>query len=404
MFKKLKIKFVLINMGLLTAVFIGIFGTIYLSTAYSIEKEMRMQLWSNIMVAPQQKPIPKNNRMDMTIKIDLDNTNEVVAVSSKLNTDDLDINDIVTKVINGSEDINTIKINGESFAYLKQDIGNGKRIVLMSKSFQQDMLWSLLRIFIGVGSLSLVVLFFISIYFTNKAINPLEETFKKQKQFIADASHELRTPLTIIKTNVSLLRENELETIQSQKKWINYIDSQASRMSKLINEMFSLANLDANRKKEERININLSKMLSDTLLVFEVVIFEKGLILEEDIVNDIFINGEKDQIKKLISILMDNAIKYTNDNGKILVSLKAERNKAKLIIKNTGEGIKKEHLEKIFERFYRVDDSRDRGTGGYGLGLSIAKAIVDDHKGKIHAESIINNETSFIVELPLIIG
>ena len=404
MFKKLKIKFVLINMGLLTAVFIGIFGTIYLSTAYIIEKEMRMQLRSNIMVAPQQKPIPKNNRMDMTIKIDLDNTNEVVAVSSKLNTDDLDINDIVTKVINGSEDINTIKINGESFAYLKQDIGNGKRIVLMSKSFQQDMLWSLLRIFIGVGSLSLVVLFFISIYFTNKAINPLEETFKKQKQFIADASHELRTPLTIIKTNVSLLRENELETIQSQKKWINYIDSQASRMSTLINEMLSLANLDANRKKEERININLSKMLSDTLLVFEVVIFEKGLILEEDIVNDIFINGEKDQIKKLISILMDNAIKYTNDNGKILVSLKAERNKAKLIIKNTGEGIKKEHLEKIFERFYRVDDSRDRGTGGYGLGLSIAKAIVDDHKGKIHAESIINNETSFIVELPLIIG
>ena len=404
MFKKLKIKFVLINMGLLTAVFIGIFGTIYLSTAYSMEKEMRMQLWSNIMVAPQQKPIPKNNRVDMTIKIDLDNTNEVVAVSSKLNTDDLDINDIVTKVINGSEDINTIKINGESFAYLKQDIGNGKRIVLMSKSFQQDMLWSLLRIFIGVGSLSLVVLFFISIYFTNKAINPLEETFKKQKQFIADASHELRTPLTIIKTNVSLLRENELETIQSQKKWINYIDSQASRMSTLINEMLSLANLDANRKKEDRININLSKMLSDTLLVFEVVIFEKGLILEEDIVNDIFINGEKDQIKKLISILMDNAIKYTNDNGKILVSLKAERNKAKLIIKNTGEGIKKEHLEKIFERFYRVDDSRDRGTGGYGLGLSIAKAIVDDHKGKIHAESIINNETSFIVELPLIIG
>lgn len=404
MFKKLKTKFVLINMGLLTAVFIGIFGTIYLSTAYSMEKDMRMQLWSNMMVAPQQKPIPKNDRMDMTIKIDLDNTNDVVAVSSKLNTDDLDINDIVTKVINGSKDIDTIKINGESFAYLKQDMGNGKRIVLMSKSFKQDMLWSLLKIFIGVGSLSLVVLFFISIYFTNKAINPLEETFKKQKQFIADASHELRTPLTIIKTNVSLLRENEMETIYSQRKWINYIDSQTSRMSTLINEMLSLANLDANRKKQERININLSKMLSETLLVFEVVIFEKGLILEEDIVDDIFINGEKDQIKKLISILMDNAIKYTNDNGKILVSLKSERNKAKLIIKNTGEGIKREHLEKIFERFYRVDDSRDRGTGGYGLGLSIAKAIVDDHKGKIHAESIINNETSFIVEFPLIIG
>ncbi|MDU4882637.1 cell wall metabolism sensor histidine kinase WalK [uncultured Clostridium sp.] len=404
MFKKLKIKFLLINMSLLTAVFIGIFGTIYLSTAYSMEKDMRMQLWSNIMIAPQQKPTPKNDRMDMTIKIDLDNTNEVVTVSSKMNTDDLDINNIVTKVINSSKDMDTIKINGESFGYLRQDIGNGKRIVLMSKSFQHEMLWNLLKIFIGVGSLSLILLFFISIYFTNKAINPLEATFRKQKQFIADASHELRTPLTIIKTNVSLLRENEMETIHSQKKWINYIDSQAGRMSTLINEMLSLANLDANKKKEERININLSKMLRDSLLVFEVVIFEKGLILEEDLSDNIFIKGEQNQIKKLISILMDNAIKYTNNNGKITVSLINERNKAKLIIRNTGEGIEKEHLEKIFERFYRVDDSRDRGTGGYGLGLSIAKAIVEEHKGKIHAESIINNETSFIIELPLSVG
>ena len=404
MFKKLKIKFVLINMGLLTAVFIGIFGTIYLSTAYSMEKDMRMQLWSNMMVSPQQKPIPKDDRMDMTIKIDLDNTNEIVSISSKLNTDDLDINNIVTNIIDNSKEMDTIKINGESFAYLKQDIGNGQRIVLMSKSFQQDMLWSLLKIFIGVGSLSLVILFFISIYFTNKAINPLEETFKKQKQFIADASHELRTPLTIIKTNVSILKENELDTIHSQKKWINYIDSQASRMSTLVNEMLSLANLDANRSKQEKININLSNLVTDSLLVFEVVIFEKGLVLEEGVGDNIFIKGEQDQIKKLISILMDNAIKYTNKNGKISVSLISEKNKAKLVIKNTGEGIGNEHLDKIFERFYRVDDSRDRGTGGYGLGLSIAKAIVDDHKGKIYAESIINNETSFIIELPLSIG
>lgn len=401
MFKKLKIKFILINMSLLTSVFIGIFGTIYLSIAYSMEKDMRIQLLSNIIVSPKQKPIHKNDRMDMSIKIDLNNVNEIVAVSSNINTDDLDINNIVIKVINNKKEMDTIKINGESFGYLRQDIGSGKRIVLMSKSFQHEMLWNLLKIFIGVGSLSLVLLFFISIYFTNKAISPLEETFKKQKQFIADASHELRTPLTIINTNVSLLRENEMETIYSQRKWINYIESQADRMSTLINEMLSLANLDANKKKEERININLSKVLRDSLLVFEVVIFENGLILEEYVADDIFIKGEQEQIKKLISILMDNAIKYTNKSGKITVSLITERNKAKLIIKNTGEGIKKEHLEKIFERFYRVDDSRDRGTGGYGLGLSIAKAIVEDHKGKIYAESIMNNETSFIIELPL---
>lgn len=402
MFKKLKTKLLLINMVLLTIVFMVIFGAIYFRTADSIEKDISIQLWNNMIPSQIQKPIPRDSKINMTIKIDLDITNKIISVSSKVNIDELDINNVVKEIINNKKDLDTIIINNEKFKYLKQDIGNGKRIVLMSKSFQEQMLNQLLKTFIGVGVLSLIVLFFISLYFTNKAITPLEETFRKQKQFIADASHELRTPLAIIKTNISLLKENDLETIKSQRKWLDYIDSQSNRMSTLINEMLSLANLDVKKNSEEKININLSKMLSDILLVFEVIIFEKGLILEEKIKDNIFINAESNQIKKLISILMDNAIKYTNDNGKISIILRSEKNRAKLIIKNTGEGIRKEHLEKIFERFYRVDDSRDRKTGGYGLGLSIAKAIVNDNNGKIHAESIINNETSFIVELPLV--
>ena len=228
MFKKLKSKFIFMNMVLLTTVFVGIFGTIYVSTAYSLNNDMKMQLWNNIMSPQQQqKPSPKDNKMDMSIKIDLDTKNEIVNVTSRL------------------------KIDGESYAYLKESISSGTIIVLISKSFQQDVLGNLLKIFLGVGSLSLIVLFIISIYFTNKAIKPLEETFIKQKQFIADASHELSTPLTIIKTNVSILKENKQQTIESQGKWVNYIDSQASRMSTLINEMLSLANLDANKKKGE---------------------------------------------------------------------------------------------------------------------------------------------------------
>lgn len=138
------------------------------------------------------------------------------------------------------------------------------------------------------------------------------------------------------------------------------------------------------------------------MLVFEVVIFEKGLLLEEYIDDDIYINGEKEQIKKLISILIDNAIKYTNSNGKIIIFLKNEKNKAKLIVKNTGEGIKNENLEKIFERFYRIDDSRNSKSGGYDLGLAIARAISEEHKGKIYAESNFRKDVSFIVEFPLI--
>ena len=118
--------------------------------------------------------------------------------------------------------------------------------------------------------------------------------------------------------------------------------------------------------------------------------------------DDIYINGEKEQIKKLISILIDNAIKYTNSNGKIIIFLKNEKNKVKLIVKNTGEGIKNENLEKIFERFYRIDDSRNSKSGGYGLGLAIARAISEEHKGKIYAESNFRKDVSFIVEFPLI--
>ena len=402
MFKKLKRKFILINMILLTTVFIGIFGAIYLSTAYSMEKDMEMQLWSSMISTPQQqKPMPHNDRMDTSIKVDLNTENEIINISSRLNINDLDIDTIVKKIVNYKSEMGKLKIDEESFSYLKQSSIDGIRIVLINRSFQQDVLWNLLKTFIFVGLLSLIVLFIISIYFTNRAIKPLEETFKKQKRFIADASHELRTPLTIIKTNISLLGENKKQTIESQWKWINYIDSQSNRMSTLINEMLSLANLDANKKNEDFISLNLSKILNDSLLVFEVVIFEKGLILEEDISQNILINGDVNQIKKLISILMDNSIKYTDENGKITVNLSREKNKAKLIIKNTGKGIENKHLEKIFERFYRVDDSRDRSTGGYGLGLSIAKSISEEHKGKIYAESNKGKDTSFIVELPL---
>lgn len=404
MFKKLRNKFILMNMTLLTTVFIGIFGVIYFFTAYSLNKDMKMQLWNSMISngPQQQKPMIRENKMDMSIKIDLDNKNEVINIMSKLNTDDLEIDNIVQNILNDSREMSSIKINGESYEYLRKSNEFGIRIVLISKSFQQDMLLSLLRIFIMVGLLSLIILFMISVYFTNKAIEPLEESFKKQKQFIADASHELRTPLTIIKTNISILKENKQESIKSQERWISYIESQANRMSFLVNEMLSLANIDSNIKKVNLSKISLTDILKNCLLVFEVVIFEKGLLLEEYIDDDIYINGEKEQIKKLISILIDNAIKYTNSNGKIIIFLKNEKNKAKLIVKNTGEGIKNENLEKIFERFYRIDDSRNSKSGGYGLGLAIARAISEEHKGKIYAESNFGKDVSFIVEFPLI--
>ena len=171
-------------------------------------------------------------------------------------------------------------------------------------------------------------------------------------------------------------------------------------MSELISEMLSLAKMDAAENKLPLSPINISKIVESMILMFDAVIYENNIELETNISKNLFINGNKESLKKLFSIIMDNAIKHTNKNGNITVSLFSDKNKVKMIIRNTGEGIEPEHLERIFERFYRVDSSRDRETGGYGLGLSIASSIVKQHKGKIYAKSNIGEFTSFIVEIP----
>ena len=171
-------------------------------------------------------------------------------------------------------------------------------------------------------------------------------------------------------------------------------------MSVLINEMLSLAKMDTAENQPPLVPINMSKIVQSMILMFEAIIYENNINLETNINESLFVNGDKESLKKLFSIIMDNAIKYTDKEGTITVSLFTYKNKIKMIIRNTGEGIEPENLERVFERFYRVDSSRDRETGGYGLGLSIASSIVKQHKGKIYATSKVGSYTSFIVELP----
>ena len=202
-------------------------------------------------------------------------------------------------------------------------------------------------------------------------------------------------------TGSSSVLSNPNDTIRNQTKWINYINLQTDRMSELVNEMLSLAKLDTQKNTLILSSINISRIIESMILQFDAIIYENGINLYTKIDNDIFITGDKESLKKLFSIIMDNAIKYTNSKGTIYVNLFLEKNIVKLSIKNTGDGIPSEHINKIFERFYRVDCSRLRDTGGYGLGLSIAKSIVKQHKGKIYAKSKVNEDTTFFVELPV---
>ena len=397
MFKKLRTRFILINMTLLSIVFITIFGTIYFITNNSINRDIEMTIDSLMNNrGPKQKP----NLGNIVVEVDEKGNiiNYLAHLNSEVSTDELQ--NYVNTALKSNSDSSKIKINDESFMYTKKSFDNYYKIVFLNITYEENLKLRLLQIFTITGGLSLVILLLISIYLTNKSIQPIKDTFEKQKQFIADASHELKTPLTIIKTNTSLILSNPEDTIKNQSKWIKYIESQSDRMSNLVNEMLSLAKLDIEENKLILSSIDISKIIENMLISFDAIIFENNISLEENITKNIFINGNEESIRKLFSILMDNAIKYTNLKGKISVDLYLDRAKAILEIKNTGEGIDREHLDKIFERFYRIDNSRARDTGGYGLGLSIAKSIVDQHKGKIYAKSKLNDYTTFIVEVP----
>ena len=310
------------------------------------------------------------------------------------------LQEVVSNILKSNKLSGKVKIADSNYSYL---IGNGifgTKIAFIETSQYDTVLLQLVKSLVAIGLISLIGLLFISIYLTNKSIIPIKEAFEKQKQFIADASHELKTPLAIIKTNTSLVLSHPEDTIKNQTKWINYINSQADRMSELISEMLSLAKMDVAENKLTLVPINMSKIIESMILMFDAVIYENNINLETNISKDLHINGDKESLKKLFSIIMDNAIKYTDKNGSITVSLFSDKNKVKMIIRNTGEGIAPEDLERVFERFYRVDKSRDRETGGYGLGLSIASSIVKEHKGKIYARSKVGSFTSFIVEIP----
>ncbi|MBP3931245.1 MAG: GHKL domain-containing protein [Peptostreptococcaceae bacterium] len=396
MFDKLKLKLIAINMVMLIAVFIAIFGSIFFITSNNIKRDINANLTG--LIYNTKRPIP--HTVNIVVEIGSNGRIKAQFRSFEANITNDNLQEVVSNILKSNKLSGKVKIADSNYSYL---IGNGifgTKIAFIETSQYDTVLFQLVKSLVGIGLVSLIGLLFISIYLTNKSIIPIKEAFEKQKQFIADASHELKTPLAIIKTNTSLVLSHPEDTIKNQTKWINYINSQADRMSELISEMLSLAKMDDAENKLTLVPINMSKIVESMILMFDAVIYENNINLETNISKDLHINGDKESLKKLFSIIMDNAIKYTDKNGSITVSLFSDKHKVKMIIRNTGEGIAPEDLERVFERFYRVDKSRDRETGGYGLGLSIASSIVKEHKGKIYARSKVGSFTSFIVEIP----
>lgn len=253
----------------------------------------------------------------------------------------------------------------------------------------------------GVGVAALAAFLVISVFFSRWALRPVERAWVQQRRFVADASHDLKTPLTVILANTSILLERPERSVASQSQWIESTQSEAERMQELVRDMLDLAGPEHAETVREHARVDLTDLVEGGLLQFESVAFERNVSLASDIDRDVSVTGDASRLRRLVTTLLDNACKYVEEGGRIAVTLRQTARRIELHVHNTGTVIAEEDLPHVFDRFYRADKARTRSEGSYGLGLAIAREITEEHGGTITATSDETNGTTFTVTLPL---
>jgi signal transduction histidine kinase len=243
-----------------------------------------------------------------------------------------------------------------------------------------------LAMVLGITGLAmLAVLGLASFVIANMSIKPVQAAWDRQQLFISDASHELKTPITILNTNLEVIQNNADQTVSSQEKWLENIQAELTRMDKLVNDQLVLAHTEGNRSLPRR--FDLSSLVTEVGLAWEAAIYERGISYSDEITSAVKVIADPEQIRQVLTCLMDNAHLYTEPKGWIKVTLSTTADHAVVAIENSGPGIAADDLPKIFDRFYRPDPSRSTESGGYGLGLAIAKSIIEQSGGNIGASS-----------------
>ncbi len=233
--------------------------------------------------------------------------------------------------------------------------------------------------FVAAGCYLLVLI--LVILCSRKAIRPVIESMEKQKQFITDAGHELKTPIAIISANTEVI-----EMCEGESEWTESIHHQTERLTSLVTQLLTLAKMDEGGGELELKEWNASETIMDAVTSFEAPAVTKQITLQTDIAEELRMEGDAARIHQLVSLLVDNAVKYTPEGGTIRVRWWKNGKKAGFSVQNTCDTLPDGDLNRLFDRFYRADASRARESGGYGIGLSVAAAIVQAHKGKITAE------------------
>lgn len=413
MVKKLRGKFILINMSFVISILAVVLGAFYLSSRKRIERETIIAITQAVDHDRFQKPPekvefgkrPKPNPIPLipVFVITLNPDHTIAKIDENNITVSDQLAETLTNLISNS-DSRMGYLKDYSLRYMKIPTKNGVKIGFADQSYERNALDVLLINCLLAFFTAIFLFWLLSLFLSRLALKPVEVAWDQQNQFIADASHELKTPLTVILANLQILFSHKERTIKEQEKWLNNTKEEAERMKQLVEELLFLARSDADAIESVPLSkrlLDLSDLVLNGVLLFESVAFENKVSLENDIEPDVMIVGNEIQIKQVLNIMLDNACKYAGINGSVFVSLKKSAGHAIFTVTNTGEPISPEEQTHVFERFYRTDKSRARKEGGYGLGLSIAKTIVDQHKGKLSVTSCSETGTIFTVSLPV---
>lgn len=277
--------------------------------------------------------------------------------------------------------------------YRMEDKGDYILVAFLDNTVVLENVETLISYTLVFGGAALVVLFFLARYLAGKIVSPLEESYLSQRQFISDAGHELKTPVAVINANLELL-SREID----ENQWLSNIQYENERMSALVIQLLELARAENVTPQME--SLDLSRLVYGETLPFETVAYEKGLTLNSEISENVCVSGSSIQLKQLVSILIDNAIRHSVRGNEVRIILRKEKGHALLSVMNDGEEIPPEQQKHLFERFYRTDEARTGEDGHYGLGLAIARAIVTAHKGTISV-CCHHGKVEFTAKLPL---
>ena len=432
MFRKLRNKFLFLNMIVTSLVMMTAFGIVYLTTYSNTKADIERRLNNvsgSFVIYDSEKPAVPGSESSKVVNgrdkintshkvtsdytpsfvITVDKTGNVLEINSLIDIPEDEYIEAAYTAWN-QKNSSTINIAERTWIYKISPVEvtrttNGQitqtefpdiyQILFLDITDMLKNLNDLLFTFLFVGIGMLIVIFLISIFYANRSIRPISESWAKQKQFIADASHELKTPLTTIMTNCDVLEANENETIKSQREWLGYIKVGADRMNKLVNSLLTLARVEGLNLQTSKQSFDMAALVCDVMQSMEAATITKKLNIDRKIefVGDIY--GYEDSVRQVFTILYENAVKYVNEGGNINVSVRRTKKGVSCTVKNTGKGIPAKDLPYVFDRFYRSDTARSNEENSYGLGLAIAKSIVGQIGGKITVKSVENEWTEF---------